>query len=219
MKTYFNDRLKFTFLALIICLFVPTSGFCDEEFTYYHTDVEFRHYIHVEGQGIACDACHSKLKNGVYKMLGHDVCVSCHRESIEVFEITEHTCGVCHKSIEKVGDEFKIPLRMGNKPRNILSHTKALEGICFICHGDMLDEIVDIGIIRTEAGRFRVRERAHRFHFAAQCEKCHEGFSPDAAPDNHTDDWNKKHTKVAPTFNCRICHTKSYCQSCHIDVY
>jgi len=205
--------------ALTICLLTALNGYCDEEFTNYHTEVEFRHYEHVEGQGIACNVCHTQLKNGLYKMLGHNVCVSCHRESIEVFEIKEQTCGVCHKEIEKVGDRYSILLRMGERPRNIFTHTKALDNICFICHGYMLEEIVERGSIRTEAGRFRIRETAHKFYFAPQCEKCHEGYSADIAPANHKANWENDHKQVAPEFNCRICHTKSYCQSCHIDIY
>lgn len=198
---------------------IPPETLADEEFTHYHCEVEFRHYIHTEGQGIACNICHSKLKNGRYIMIGHDACASCHIKQINVYEPNKNTCGFCHPKFKIKGNKITVELKMQDPPRNIFTHTPFLENICHICHGAMLDEYVEIGKVRTEKEIKRLRKVSHRFYFAKECDKCHVTESISSPPKNHKDDWMNKHKEVAPAFRCTLCHENSFCKSCHEDVY
>lgn len=214
-----SRHLPLLLLAAVLTLWQTKPGFCDEEFTHYHIEIEFRHYIHTEGQGIACTICHTQLKSGSYTMLGHNACISCHTQHIDVYEISDETCGVCHPNLEGNGSQVKVTLSMNKPPRGIFLHSQYLENICYVCHGAMLDEVVELGKIKSDQEIRRIREISHRFHFANSCERCHREMTKEQAPENHENDWKNQHRTVAPSFNCRICHQKSFCQSCHDDVY
>ncbi|MEW6427548.1 MAG: cytochrome c3 family protein [Thermodesulfobacteriota bacterium] len=202
-------------LALLLLIASAAAASAYIGIKHYYNDLSFRHYVHTEGQGIACVDCHQKIKNGVYRLPDHEVCVSCHAPLIDTDELSATTCGVCHPSAVAKDGAMIITLKPQHPRGNVFRHSDALLNLCHNCHGAMLDEIVKVGKVRTPEEKARIRELSHRFYFAAECGKCHVDMSRDKPPANHVGNWARDHAAAAPAFNCRICHSKTFCQDCH----
>lgn len=213
-------NLKYIFLIFMVLL--PfLAGFTNK------TDTEklsFWHYRHYDSQGISCEICHGELNNGVYSLPGHKECSSCHPEGkVNDYKVKAgKTCFKCHpkddyRNIDLIRRENK---KLGRK--RSFFHTDKMKNICETCHRAMLEDIVGLGeLLRNQSERDRVRRKAHRFYNVDICDDCHRGLSNKAAPKSHKKaGWaGKPHAQFAPEFNCRICHTKSFCQDCHVDSY
>ena len=185
--------------------------------------LEFRHYIHTDRQGIACLECHTEQPAGHYILPNHDHCASCHRKEIESPTIAQDTCGTCHQ-LKKGADPASLsitPIERPTPASTVFRHGPKLKDGCAICHWAMIEEIVSTGLIRTRPEVDRLQRISHRLPYTADCGNCHdpETINVGKKPQNHTQNWMKEHATVAPLFPCRICHTKSFCQDCHVNTY
>lgn len=204
-----------------LILLLPLSAAAYIGLSHYHSPVEFRHYIHTEGQGIACLDCHTSLKNGLYTRPGHNVCVSCHADEIETDILNHDTCGFCHKNIEPKDSGLLFTIRPQEPRGALFFHSEALNKICHTCHIRLLEEVIMPAEATPAKERARIGIIGHRFHFVSECGTCHrDTVSQETPPTSHAaKDWKQSHRIIAPAQNCRICHSKTFCKNCHEDSY
>jgi len=181
----------------------------------------FKHWVHYDSQGIPCSDCHT-LKGRVYTLPGHKVCEFCHPPGKvnDYDKSAQSTCFKCHPKDKTESTTLLSTLKRAES--RIFFHSDSLRDSCNICHGPMLDDEVVMGALLTSKDeKDRIRRKAHRFYYNGKCENCHLDHNTDSQPNNHQlPGWKGAgHSKVAPEFNCRICHTKSFCQSCHEESY
>jgi len=202
------------FAVVIVCVFPFLLG----SKTVDTSKIYFNHLSHYKDQGMACRACHRKPQSGIFTLSGHGECKICHR----VKGKDEASCAVCHPgdNPESIGLLSKVD-RI-NKDNRILYHSKKLLVLCEYCHREMLQGKVALGeLLKSKEELNRLRRKSHRFPFFTNCADCHRDISRDKAPYSHKqENWKgQPHAEQAPEFNCRICHTKSYCQDCHEESY
>ncbi len=210
------DQIRWILFFCILIL-IPFKAFSQEQDT---KSLFFEHWRHYEGQGIPCEQCHNRLEKGFYSLPGHKVCKFCHKQesATDDKDASLSYCGKCHpKDNSSAITRLSIVPRKGKR---YFFHSVKLKQLCDVCHGNMLDDLIPMGNLRTSRKeRIQIRQKSHYFYNRGDCNRCHNNMSQKNTPENHTSDWEISHKEIAPQFNCRICHTKSYCQDCHESTY
>lgn len=182
----------------------------------------FEHWRHYDSQGIACNECHKESPPGIFSFPDHLICESCHpKGKLNDYENagTDGNCAKCHPKNTTYSTTF---LSRVDRAKRTFFHSAKTQPLCTTCHGLMLEDRVSLGtLLLSQEERNKVRRKSHRFHFVDDCKSCHiDGRNTSTPPSNHTSNWlESDHKTVAPQFQCRICHTKSFCQNCHENTY
>ena len=215
------NKTKVFPVIVLVMIFIKCSPLLAAETNYDTSTLFFEHWRHYDSQGIPCQECHKTMTDRVYLLPGHKECETCHPpgKANDYHAKSGKTCNKCHPK----DTTYSTPLlsKINRSKDRSFYHSDQLNNLCDVCHGAMLDDSVELGMLLTSSrARMKIRRRAHRFHNSKNCKDCHKNFSAKSLPKNHkNNNWLKNHADIAPQFQCRICHTDSFCKSCHEDVY
>jgi len=195
--------------AALAALVTILSG-CNED----DLKLAFSHYLHVTENEIECADCHGEIAEGLFASAGHAACVDCHDDTVESHQISEDTCGVCHKvkNIEEWMPQHRKP---PHRPDRVFVHTELMADHCDACHGSLLDENLDHAPKVTPKDRIQIRQKSHRS--GMDCAVCHVDMDPDTPPASHRRQWTRLHGDLGMQSDntCGICHSRESCRECH----
>jgi hypothetical protein len=193
-------------------------------------EIKFSHKYHIKDGGLGCTDCHKDVDkskaasdNLLPKMATcytcHDEktteCNKCHVDTTNYkpfdnperefryshqFHLSKDSmdCTLCHQGLEEVDYSFKAPKYLPNMD------------LCFGCHNNGMETSK-----KEEVKKINPKGMVA----SKKCESCHTDLS-NLKPKNHlASDFRKMHARYsrAGKFDndCAVCHTESFCQSCH----
>lgn len=177
----------------------------------------FSHRLHVEDQGLGCTDCHAKAESaedpGMPKAAQ---CALCHVE-IDAQKPPERKVSTLFAD-----GEFKAHKYSQQAQTIVFSHQKhATRGDeCTVCHEALAKNDAVVPALKL------TMENCQKCHTQrngpAECSVCHPSISKEAAPPNHSPEWNREHGRVMRAHNndvraerCDLCHTPANCLDCH----
>jgi hypothetical protein len=145
---------------------------------------------------IQCFTCHGQPQAQGFVIIGHDACQECHEDLIDADEITEDTCGFCHK-VKDLDDIGKEKRSFQDLSPEVFVHTLDLTNRCTECHSELFVPELE-----------RVPERIHP--------RLSE-LDPGVVPDSHRQNWMKRHGALSEEGieTCKVCHQDESCKGCH----
>lgn len=208
-------RVKVGLVGVALAAVAMILAGCDKE----GYKLSFSHALHVTDNGMACADCHEKGKDGRFKMPGHEACQSCHEEWLDEKNVSEATCGKCHKvknlKTELAARQAAPKPMAAEAPKSVFAHTDALKDRCAECHGVLMGKALTQVPRMSREDRLKLRDAAHARD--KNCASCHLEMDPGKAPASHTFDWTKKHGVLSRQDEkaCVVCHSEPSCRECH----
>lgn len=194
-----------------ICLVLPAVPGCKEKKS---RMLRFSHHLHVVENEMDCESCHGKLKDGGWQRAGHKACVDCHDDVIETKDISEETCGFCHRQ-KNLNEIAKRPDTERRASKTFV-HTAALSSMCRQCHGNILDKRLK-HVPQLSQGTL-IQTMRDACVAGKDCSICHVDMKADVPPASHHSNWTRLHGSRSGLDNavCNVCHVdEESCRECH----
>lgn len=174
--------------------------------------LKFSHKLHVQGQGVACQDCHTTVLASTQssdRLLGdHSTCSTCHGDVIS------GNCSYCHTDTSNI--------RPMQKPEREMVFSHALHAdkhqiACVSCHAgiDSVETVIPVAMPAMEL----CMDCHEQQQQSIQCRTCHSDVTS-LIPDDHLrTDFRKDHKRMVRAgtveITCAQCHDETFCQDCH----
>lgn len=198
---------------LISGLVVALSSFaliaCNQE-----GDLKFNHAIHVVDNGAACADCHTVGKNDKMGSPSMDKCKECHEIDLDK---PSEACLKCH-SVKSAKKDYAVTAKEAANYKDVIFSHAVHDGVveCDGCHKDAGKSKSLEGLVLPKM------TDCYSCHDGStapnECEKCHQVYRKDKAPESHHMNWDVKHGKESRFSNtCSYCHENQqrFCVDCH----
>jgi len=167
-------------------------------------ELVFDHALHVQENGIECEACHGDAKQATSVKMdlrpSMDTCGDCH--DVE----DEAECATCH-----VGDDA-LSYEPSEVEVDFFSHQGHLQrgASCETCHATEGSDVVRAAAMDDCRGCHTTAAQL------SDCSQCH-ARGAEMIPSSHGAGWESWHGVEARSADngCQSCHTQSDCQQCH----